>query len=76
MIGEYGRGLKVSVVAPPERGKANRAVCDLLAGALGVTRKQVEIVTGRTGRDKVVCVSGVMLSELQRRLDRLIGGTA
>ena len=74
VVGEYDGGLKVSVVAPPERGKANRAVCDLLARALGVTRRQVEIVAGETQPDKVVCVSGVMVTELRRRLERLIGG--
>jgi len=73
VVGEYRGGLKVSVAAPPTRGKANRAVCDLLARALGVTRRQVEVITGQTGRDKVVRVNGVIATELRRRLDRLIG---
>jgi uncharacterized protein (TIGR00251 family) len=76
VVGEHDGALKVSVVAPAEGGKANRAVCRLLAEVLGVTRRQVEIVAGQTHRDKRVRVNGLMRTELQRRLDRLIAGTA
>ena len=46
--------LRVSVHAPPERGKANDAVCSLLAEALGVSASEVRIVAGLRGRRKVV----------------------
>lgn len=71
--GEYGGAVKVSVVEAPERGKANRAVCDLLAGALGVTRGQVAIAAGETSRDKTVRVTGLVLTEVRRRLVRALG---
>ena len=46
--------LRVSVHAPPERGKANDAVRSLLAEALGVSASRVRIVAGLRGRRKVV----------------------
>ncbi len=63
-----GDALKVYVTAPPEDGRANEAVIELLAETLGVKRRQVEIITGATSRDKVVRVSGLASRELAAKL--------
>lgn len=47
------------VTAPPDKGKANRAVIALVAKALGVPKSAVEIVRGETAREKLVRVRGV-----------------
>lgn len=44
----------VKVRARPEDGKANQAVLDLLARALGVATSRIELLRGGTGRDKLV----------------------
>lgn len=59
VMGLLGDALKVQVAAPPEKGKANAAVIELIAGALGVAAKAVEIVAGQTTPNKRVKVSGV-----------------
>lgn len=46
--------LKVYVTAPPEGGRANEAVIELLAEHFGVKRRQVEIVAGATSRTKTI----------------------
>jgi uncharacterized protein (TIGR00251 family) len=46
--------LKVKVTAPPEQGKANAAVCQLLAGGFGVAKRNVEILRGETSANKQV----------------------
>lgn len=46
--------LLVKVRAKPEDGKANAAVLDLLAQALGVATSRIELLRGATGRDKLV----------------------
>lgn len=56
--GTYGGALKVAVTAAPERGKANAAVCKLLAKALGVSKSAVVVVAGETSPDKTVEVRG------------------
>jgi uncharacterized protein YggU (UPF0235/DUF167 family) len=50
---EDGR-LVVKVRAKPEDGKANAAVLDLLATALGVATSRLHLLRGATGRDKLV----------------------
>lgn len=45
--------LRVRVTAPPEDGKANKAVQKLLARALGVAPSRLTLIRGATSRDKV-----------------------
>lgn len=48
--------LKLKVSAAPERGKANAAVCELLAREFGVSRSDVKIVRGETAQVKQVVI--------------------
>jgi len=55
---ELGEGvLQVKVRAKPEDGKANRAVLELLADALGIGVSRLDLLRGATGRDKLVRIS-------------------
>ena len=56
--GPRGPALVVAVRARAVEGAANAAVVAALAAALGVRRRDVEIVTGARGRDKIVAVRG------------------
>jgi uncharacterized protein (TIGR00251 family) len=49
--------LKARVQAPPERGKANAELCALVARELGVSQRQVVILSGETSPVKQVRVS-------------------
>jgi len=69
VVGRYGDAWKVRVTAPPERGRANADVVDLIADAVGVLRPDVRLVAGASSRDKVVELSGITLEEAERRLE-------
>ena len=58
------------VAAPPEDGRANDAVVRLLADTLALPQRDVEIVSGHGGRDKVVELAGIAPEEAERRLER------
>ena len=62
--GEHGGRMKVAVSAPPEGGKANKALCRLLADELGIRTSQVRIVSGQTSRQKEVLVERVTTDAL------------
>lgn len=49
--------LKIWTRTAPEDGKANAAMIAQLAKALGCTRRQIELVSGLTSRDKLVRIS-------------------
>ena len=68
IVGIMGDALKVAITAPPVDGKANEAVVEFLAKLLGVSKSSVVIVSGETGRNKVIAVRGVHSGEVLRAL--------
>ena len=60
--------LRVRVTAPPVEGRANAALERLLAGALGLPKTAVRVVSGAQSRDKTVAVEGIAQEEALRRL--------
>jgi uncharacterized protein len=59
VVGERDGAVVVRVTAPPVDGRANEALCALVADRAGVPRRDVSVVRGATARDKVVRVEGV-----------------
>ena len=68
VAGWMGDTLKVCVSAAPERGKANAAVEEVLATALGIPRKSVRLVAGESSPRKLFEIEGLDLSEVRDRL--------
>jgi uncharacterized protein (TIGR00251 family) len=75
VAGRYGDGVKVQVSAPPEDGRANRAVVAVLADSLGVKASQVTLVRGQTQPRKVFDVAGIDQAALDAWL-ATVGGTS
>ena len=73
IVGRHGEAWKVRVDAPPERGRANDRVCELIARVAGVHRSDVQVVTGASSRDKLLAISGVEPAQLARMLDAASG---
>lgn len=58
--------LKVRLQAPPEDGKANKALIKLLSKELGIPRKQIRIEAGEFSPLKRLAVMGVGKEDLER----------
>ena len=69
--GEAGTELAVRVRAVPEDGKANKAVCVVVAKWLGVPKSAVEVVAGHTSRHKRLEIAGLSQKDLDSRLSVL-----
>ena len=63
-----GGKLKIRLTAPPVDGAANEALVKFLSDQLSVSRSQVEIVSGHTGREKVIRISGMAEAVVQQLL--------
>ena len=68
IVGWHADALKIKTQAPPEGGKANRAVCALVAGASGLGRRSVVVVRGETSKDKVLRIDGLDHDEFCSRI--------
>ncbi len=65
--------LVVKVTAPPVDAAANDAVIALLASVLDISKRQVAIVLGATGRSKTVELTGVSAETIRARLSAILG---
>jgi uncharacterized protein len=68
VVGRHGDAWKVRVSAPAEAGKANDAMLALLAEALQIPRRDLEVTSGRSSRDKVVALAGLTVDAAEARL--------
>src|SRR3954463_1190955 len=68
VVGERGGAIVIRVTAPPVDGKANAALCQLIARLVRVPSSRVAVVRGQTSREKVVRVEGVTQAILRSAL--------
>jgi uncharacterized protein (TIGR00251 family) len=68
VAGWLGEALKIRVSAPPEKGKANAAVCALLAKTLELPAGAVTVLRGQGSPRKVLRIEGLDAEELRARL--------
>ncbi|MBC8252839.1 MAG: YggU family protein [Ardenticatenia bacterium] len=66
--GRHDQAVKIRLTAPPVEGKANEALIEFLAKRLDVPKRNIEILSGASSRDKMVCVFGLTPQELEARL--------
>ncbi|MDO8603193.1 MAG: DUF167 domain-containing protein [Candidatus Omnitrophota bacterium] len=45
---------RIKVASPPEKGRANKRVIELLAAEFGVRKRDIIIVSGETGNKKIL----------------------
>jgi uncharacterized protein (TIGR00251 family) len=65
-----GDAVLIRLAAPPVEGAANEALVAYLSDALGLPRRSVTIVSGKTSRDKRVRIEGLDEATARERLLR------
>lgn len=68
IVGMLGERLKVRVRAPAEGGRANEAICALIASAVGIPPRGVRIVSGHASSEKIVEIASNDADVLARAL--------
>jgi len=68
VLGKENDIYRMKLTDPPVEGRANKAVIELLAEKLGVPRREIEIVSGKTGRLKTIRIRGLTAAEIAQAL--------
>ncbi len=68
VAGLVGDRLKIRIAAAAEGGKANKAICKLIASTLGAKTRDVSIETGQTNPEKIVCIIDASVDEVRGML--------
>jgi hypothetical protein len=71
VVGVLGDSLKIATSAAPEKGKANAAVAKILADALGVDARRVELVSGPTNPRKEFRIVGASAQGVLEALEKI-----
>src|SRR4029079_15667638 len=72
LVGEQAGALKIAVTAPPDRGRAKKALIETFCAALGIHKAHVELIAGSTSRAKKFLVRGLTAAVLTDELQKLI----
>jgi uncharacterized protein (TIGR00251 family) len=59
VVGPYGDALKVKLTSPPVEGKANKELISILAKEFSIPKKDVEILSGQSSKNKLVKLYGI-----------------
>src|SRR5206468_5240036 len=73
VLGEQAGALKLAVTAPPEDGRANAAIVELVRELLGLKRSQVELVGGAKDRNKRLLIRGASRETIAARVAAISG---
>jgi uncharacterized protein (TIGR00251 family) len=66
---EWNEGsIRARLTAAPVDGAANAALIELLSKRLGLPRRNIEIVRGATGRQKIIEIAGLTLEEVEQKI--------
>lgn len=65
ICGWYGKQMKIKVQAPPEGGRANKAVLELIGETFGVKKSDVRLVSGTRSPEKVIEIRGLSEEALE-----------
>ena len=68
IAGVVGEAVKLAITAPPVDGKANQAVIEFLAELFRVPKSSIAIVSGETGRNKLIAVRGLSAEQVRKAL--------
>ena len=66
IAGRRDDALLIRLNAPPVDGAANAALIELFAQALGIPKRNIEIVSGHRSRTKRVRITGVTSADLEK----------
>jgi uncharacterized protein len=69
IVGPLGDRLKIRISAPPEAGKANKAITTLIAKKIGKKPREVTIEAGHTNPEKTIRITNANADELSQVLE-------
>jgi uncharacterized protein (TIGR00251 family) len=72
VTGQHNGMLKLAVQAPPDKGRANEALVELIAELFECKRSQVELLSGQTSQEKKFLLRGMSVEEAEAKLSALL----
>ncbi len=71
VVGMMGDAVKIVITAPPEKGKANKALEKFLSRQFGLPPSAVAVISGGSSKRKQVRINGITSDQLAQWLQRV-----
>lgn len=68
IVGEIEGSLKVKIAAPPVDGEANEELIRFLSKWFEVPKRQIEIISGETAKNKIIRIHGLTSESFEANL--------
>ena len=68
IAGIHNNSLRIKLTSPPVDNEANIQCCDFIAKQLGIAKRQVSIIRGKTARKKTVRIEDVTEREVREKM--------
>ena len=68
VVGLVNNTWRLKIAAAPVKGRANRELVSFLSEVLGIAKSRINIVSGRTARDKIIAITGLQKNDIVKRL--------
>ncbi len=65
IVGEHGGALKIRIASPPVDGAANEELIRLFAKQFGVSKSEIEIISGESSKNKRIKISNLSQSKFE-----------
>ncbi len=72
LLGEQAGALRLGVRAPPDGGRANAALVELVRELFGLKRSQVELIAGATARNKAILLRDITADAARAKVAELL----
>ena len=72
VVGAHSGMLRVAVTAAPEKGKANKAIAEVLSKAFGVPKASVVLLSGATASRKKFLLIGLTCESLRNTIASIV----
>ena len=69
--GVYNNALKISITAPPVKGKANKKCIAYLAKYFDIAKSKIEIISGQTSRNKLVKIYNISQKDFLDKIKKI-----
>ncbi len=67
---EWQDGIEIAISSPPEKGKANQELVEFLASLLSISKNNIQIISGKKSRVKVVEITGITQEKIAEILKK------
>jgi len=71
IIGVYNDSLKITIIAPPVEGKANKKCVAYLAKYFDVAKSKIEIISGQTSKNKLIRIYDISQKEFLNKIEKI-----